>query len=82
MVQRATVQPAVVPSANTEPAAATRPAAGLPYPRIAPIVLAGWLATILVLGSAVWMGIARRDGVMESWPPSERVYKAFGYRRG
>lgn len=76
--------PAIDPDTKPvpHPTVAARPASDLAYPRIAPVVLAGWLATVLIIGGALWMGFARRDGVMEAWPPSERVYKAFGYRRG
>lgn len=75
--------PAIDPDTKPvpHPTVAARPASDLAYPRIAPVVLAGWLATVLIIGGALWMGFARRDGVMEAWPPSERVYKAFGYRR-
>ena len=42
------------------------------------LVQAGWIATALVLGTAVWAGVRHREGVMQAWPPSERVYVALG----
>ena len=42
------------------------------------LVQAGWFATALVLGAAVWAGVRHREGVMQAWPPSERVYVALG----
>jgi len=40
--------------------------------------LAGWVATVLVLGAAAWWALAHREAVIAAWPPSERVYLALG----
>ena len=67
MLAEAGVAPAAT---RTAPPAAASPS----------LVLAGWVLTVLVLAGAGWVGYARRDAVMHVWPPSERVYAAFGLR--
>ena len=37
-----------------------------------------WLASLALLACLVWAGYAWRAQVVEGWPPSARVYAAFG----
>ena len=48
-----------------------------PEPRPKGLMVA-WVASIALLGAVVAGAYARRDAVMEAWPPSQRVYAAFG----
>jgi predicted Zn finger-like uncharacterized protein len=50
-----------------------------PDPRPKGLMVA-WVASIALLGAVVVGAYARRDAVMEAWPPSQRVYAAFGLR--
>jgi predicted Zn finger-like uncharacterized protein len=47
---------------------------------LVPAAVAGWVATVLVLGAAGWGALAHREAVIAAWPPSERVYLALGLR--
>jgi hypothetical protein len=38
----------------------------------------GWLVTIIVLAALCWAAYGWRDQIMQSWPPSIRVYAALG----
>ena len=49
--------------------------------RMARAVAAGWVATVLIVGGAAWAGVARRDSVMQAWPPTERLYAVLGLNR-
>jgi predicted Zn finger-like uncharacterized protein len=51
-------------------------------PRTAGAAVLGWVATLAVLGAALWGAYAYREAVMEAWPPSQRVYLALGLRGG
>ena len=68
-------EPEVARSSIVPPVPAAVPSAS---PWIARVVAAGWVATVLILGGAAWAGIARRDSVMQAWPPTERLYAAIG----
>ena len=50
-------------------------------PRDATAVMLGWVLTGLIVGGALWSGIARRDSIMQAWPPSERLYSVLGLYR-
>jgi predicted Zn finger-like uncharacterized protein len=50
-----------------------------PEPRPKGLMVA-WVASIALLGAVVAGAYARRDAVMEAWPPSQRLYAAFGLR--
>lgn len=42
------------------------------------LLLAAWVLSIAVLVLAGWAAVAWRDGIMRTWPPSERAYAALG----
>jgi predicted Zn finger-like uncharacterized protein len=50
-----------------------------PDPRPKGLMVA-WVASAALLGAVVVGAYARRDAVMEAWPPSQRLYAAFGLR--
>ena len=74
--------------AEPEPVSAPAPAATvggrlrrllavrLPVP-----VLLAWVGSLVLLGALAWAMIAWRLDVMRVWPPSERLYSAFGLLR-
>jgi predicted Zn finger-like uncharacterized protein len=67
------------------PLPAAEPVIRAPFPQIQPVprkrhpaVVAGWVASVLVLVIAFWLAIAFRQTVMQHWPASERAYAALG----
>jgi hypothetical protein len=42
------------------------------------LVWLGWVCTLAVLVLVLWGAYARRDAVMQAWPPSTRLYAALG----
>jgi len=41
-----------------------------------------WVASVLLLVTAIWGAYAWRSQIMEAWPPSTRAYTAFGLEPG
>jgi predicted Zn finger-like uncharacterized protein len=50
-----------------------------PEPRSKGLLMA-WVASIALLLAVVAGAYAKRDNVMQAWPPSQRVYGLFGFR--
>ncbi len=50
-----------------------------PEPRPKGLMVA-WVASIALLGAVAVGAYAQREVVMEAWPPSQRLYAAFGLR--
>lgn len=40
----------------------------------------GWLISLAILALLLWAAFAFRDAVISAWPPSARLYAAFGLR--
>ncbi len=69
------------------PPMAAEPVIRAPFPEIAPThepnrnaVIAGWVASVLVIVLALFLAIAFREAVMRHWPASARAYAALGYK--
>lgn len=43
-----------------------------------PFVLAGWVLSAALLACLAWAAYAWRTDIMRQWPPSQRMYAAFG----
>jgi hypothetical protein len=66
---------------------AAEPVIRAPFPALPPAhqpvrraVVAGWVASVLVLVIALWLAIAFRQAVIQHWPASERAYAVLGFR--
>ena len=67
-------EPVREPSLSQAPA----PAGQVLLPGRPPVVLAGWVLSLVLLGCLAWAAYAWRADVMRQWPPSQRLYAAFG----
>lgn len=75
------------PISGHAPLLAAEPVIRAPFPVLPPAhqpvrraVVAGWVASVLVLVIAFWLAVAFRQAVMQHWPASERAYAALGLR--
>jgi hypothetical protein len=54
------------------------PSAMPPEPLYFRAVLAGWVASFMLLAALAWAAYAWRAGIMHAWPASERAYALLG----
>jgi predicted Zn finger-like uncharacterized protein len=79
-------EPMIGSRLSPEPSLQPEPVIRAPFPEMAApepprrAVIAGWVASVLVLVAALWLAIAFREPVMRHWPASARAYAALGYR--
>lgn len=72
--QLSTSEPAAVPAPPPSFAARIR--------RADAAVLAGWVASLVLLVALGWGSVRWRNDVMHAWPPSERLYAVLGLASG
>lgn len=54
------------------------PSAMPPEPLYSRAVLAGWVASFMLLAALAWAAYAWRAQIMHAWPASERAYALLG----
>jgi predicted Zn finger-like uncharacterized protein len=53
-----------------------------PPPKAGALVLAGWVATAVVLALGAWLGLEFHQDIMAAWPASARLYGLLGIGHG
>ncbi len=72
------IQPARRPAPPQRPTAMERLASSPAKPRYSPAPRLAWVASLALLAALVWSGYHWRTQIMDHWPPSARLYAAFG----
>jgi predicted Zn finger-like uncharacterized protein len=73
-------RPVVAPRKLAEPVAEPPLEPKLAGPRRPVALIAAWGASVVLLIVIAIGAYAARDGIMQAWPPSQRLYGALGFR--